>query len=68
MAWEYFKRYSKTMSIQILTRKRKNSFINYPSRSGICTGGNYDSHQGCKPYTIEPCEHHTNGTRPPCQV
>lgn len=22
--------------------------------------------QGCRPYEIEPCEHHVNGTRPPC--
>lgn len=22
---------------------------------------------GCRPYTIPPCEHHVNGTRPPCQ-
>lgn len=22
---------------------------------------------GCRPYTIASCEHHVNGTRPPCQ-
>lgn len=22
---------------------------------------------GCRPYSIAPCEHHVNGTRPPCQ-
>lgn len=22
--------------------------------------------QGCVPYVISPCEHHVNGTRPPC--
>lgn len=22
---------------------------------------------GCRPYTIPPCEHHINGSRPPCQ-
>ncbi|MEQ2187280.1 hypothetical protein GOODEAATRI_003058, partial [Goodea atripinnis] len=22
--------------------------------------------QRCRPYTIEPCEHHVNGSRPPC--
>lgn len=21
---------------------------------------------GCRPYSIPPCEHHVNGTRPPC--
>ena len=36
-------------------------------RVGICTGGYYKSHMGCKPYTIMECEHHVNGTRPPCQ-
>jgi cathepsin B len=35
--------------------------------SGIVTGGNWNSNQGCQPYTIEACEHHVNGTRPPCQ-
>uniref|UniRef100_A0A3B5PSC1 Cathepsin B n=1 Tax=Xiphophorus maculatus TaxID=8083 RepID=A0A3B5PSC1_XIPMA len=33
---------------------------------GLVTGGLYNSHIGCRPYTIEPCEHHTNGSRPPC--
>jgi len=28
---------------------------------GIVTGGLYDSHVGCQPYTIESCEHHTTG-------
>ncbi|KAF4533276.1 hypothetical protein B566_EDAN010511 [Ephemera danica] len=23
--------------------------------------------QGCQPYAISPCEHHVNGTRPPCE-
>ncbi len=22
---------------------------------------------GCQPYSIAPCEHYVNGTRPPCQ-
>lgn len=22
---------------------------------------------GCRPYSIASCEHHVNGTRPPCQ-
>lgn len=33
---------------------------------GLVSGGNYDSHQGCQPYIIKPCEHHVNGTRGPC--
>ncbi|XP_068141217.1 cathepsin B [Drosophila tropicalis] len=38
----------------------------YWTRKGIVSGGNYGSQQGCRPYEIEPCEHHVNGTRPPC--
>ncbi|XP_053140743.1 cathepsin B-like [Hemicordylus capensis] len=33
---------------------------------GVVTGGLYGSHVGCRPYSIKPCEHHTNGSRPPC--
>ncbi|XP_067116152.1 cathepsin B [Osmerus mordax] len=33
---------------------------------GLVSGGLYDSHMGCRPYSIAPCEHHVNGTRPPC--
>lgn len=36
-------------------------------QNGLVTGGLYDSNVGCRPYTIPPCEHHVNGTRPPCQ-
>uniref|UniRef100_A0A9J7Z1A6 Cathepsin B n=1 Tax=Cyprinus carpio carpio TaxID=630221 RepID=A0A9J7Z1A6_CYPCA len=36
------------------------------SSDGLVTGGLYNSHIGCRPYTIEPCEHHVNGSRPPC--
>ncbi|KAG7509392.1 cathepsin B-like [Solea senegalensis] len=39
----------------------------YWTRKGLVTGGLYDSKVGCRPYTISPCEHHVNGTRPPCQ-
>ncbi|KAM7395421.1 hypothetical protein PAMA_006938 [Pampus argenteus] len=49
-------------------------FGGYPSaawqfwvKNGLVTGGLYDSKVGCRPYTIAPCEHHVNGTRPPCQ-
>ncbi len=30
------------------------------------SGGVFGSHRGCQPYEIQPCEHHVNGTRPPC--
>uniref|UniRef100_A0A8D2ZVY7 Cathepsin B n=1 Tax=Scophthalmus maximus TaxID=52904 RepID=A0A8D2ZVY7_SCOMX len=33
---------------------------------GLVSGGLYDSHVGCRPYTIAPCEHHVNGSRPSC--
>ncbi|KAK5873815.1 hypothetical protein PBY51_018820 [Eleginops maclovinus] len=33
---------------------------------GLVSGGLYDSHIGCRPYTIPPCEHHVNGSRPSC--
>ncbi|KAG1972439.1 cathepsin B isoform 1 preproprotein [Pimephales promelas] len=38
----------------------------YWNTEGLVTGGLYNSHVGCRPYTIEPCEHHVNGSRPPC--
>ena len=25
--------------------------------TGLVTGGNYDSNEGCRPYTIEACDH-----------
>lgn len=34
--------------------------------SGLVTGGNWNSNEGCQPYQIEACEHHVNGSRPPC--
>lgn len=49
-------------------------FGGYPSaawefwvKSGLVTGGLYGSSDGCRPYSIPPCEHHVNGTRPPCK-
>jgi len=33
---------------------------------GVVTGGLYHSNVGCQPYVLPPCEHHTNGTLPPC--
>ncbi|GBN46698.1 Cathepsin B [Araneus ventricosus] len=33
---------------------------------GLVTGGLYNSHVGCQPYTIASCEHHTKGKLPPC--
>lgn len=39
----------------------------YWVREGIVSGGLFNSHEGCRPYEIEPCEHHVSGDRPPCQ-
>ena len=33
---------------------------------GLVTGGQYESHSGCKPYTIPKCEHHIQGPYPAC--
>lgn len=38
---------------------------------GLVSGGNYDSHQGCKPYTFAPCPNHLKNCTnfkptPPC--
>ncbi|XP_039276659.1 cathepsin B [Nilaparvata lugens] len=35
-------------------------------RHGITSGGDYDSNDGCKPYSFAPCEHHMEGSRPQC--
>ncbi|KAJ6215820.1 hypothetical protein RDWZM_010320 [Blomia tropicalis] len=40
----------------------------YYVNHGLVSGGAYNSNEGCQPYQIPPCEHHTNGTRPPCPV
>lgn len=44
-----------------------NAAFEYWHRKGICSGGLYKSNEGCKPYSIMACEHHTTGSRPPCQ-
>jgi len=38
----------------------------YFKNTGLVTGGNYNTKQGCEPYTIASCDHHVNGTLPPC--
>ncbi|MEE6477090.1 hypothetical protein FKM82_011354 [Ascaphus truei] len=40
---------------------------NYWKEKGLVSGGLYDSHVGCRPYSIPPCEHHVNGSRPSCK-
>ncbi|XP_019659798.1 cathepsin B isoform X2 [Ursus americanus] len=39
---------------------------NFWTKQGLVSGGLYESHVGCRPYSIPPCEHHVNGSRPPC--
>ncbi|XP_064652273.1 cathepsin B-like [Lineus longissimus] len=34
---------------------------------GLVSGGQYNSSQGCRPYTIPSCSHHVNGTKAPCK-
>ncbi|XP_072379755.1 cathepsin B-like [Diabrotica undecimpunctata] len=36
--------------------------------TGISTGGLYGSNQGCQSYSLQPCEHHTNGTKVQCST
>lgn len=38
----------------------------YFKSDGLVTGGQYDSGQGCQPYLIPKCEHHTTGPYPTC--
>ncbi|UYV74042.1 CTSB [Cordylochernes scorpioides] len=38
----------------------------YWESNGLVTGGLYGSNDGCRPYSIKPCEHHMKGKRPPC--
>ena len=37
----------------------------YWKNNGLVTGGLFNG-TGCEPYTIPPCEHHTEGPLPPC--
>lgn len=36
------------------------------TEAGLVSGGLYHSNIGCRPYSIPPCEHHVNGSRPEC--
>jgi cathepsin B len=38
----------------------------YWVKSGLVTGGLYNSQEGCQPYDVPACEHHTQGPRGPC--
>lgn len=38
----------------------------YFVHTGLVSGGQYGTNEGCRPYSIKPCEHHVNGSRMPC--
>uniref|UniRef100_V5H1J6 Putative cathepsin b-like cysteine protease form 1 n=1 Tax=Ixodes ricinus TaxID=34613 RepID=V5H1J6_IXORI len=38
----------------------------YWKESGLVSGGLYGTPDGCKPYSLAPCEHHTKGSLPNC--
>ncbi|CAG2102782.1 unnamed protein product, partial [Medioppia subpectinata] len=38
----------------------------YYISDGIVSGGLYQSHVGCQPYSLKGCEHHVTGHLPPC--
>ena len=38
----------------------------YIKEEGLVTGGQYNSMQGCEPYTIKACDHHVVGKLDPC--
>jgi len=38
----------------------------YFHSTGLVTGGDYNSNQGCYPYQIAACSHHVNGSLPAC--
>ncbi len=35
-------------------------------KSGIVTGGQYNSSEGCQPYEVAACDHHVVGKLKPC--
>jgi len=39
---------------------------NYWVSTGLVSGGTFTTHDGCRPYPFAPCEHHINGSLPPC--
>ncbi|VEL20507.1 unnamed protein product [Protopolystoma xenopodis] len=39
----------------------------YWKNHGIVTGGDYQTKDCCRPYEFPPCNHHVNGTLPPCE-
>jgi len=42
------------------------SAMQYWQKTGVVSGGQYGSNQGCRPYTMKKCEHHVSGPLPDC--
>jgi len=42
--------------------------MNYWKREGVVSGGQYNSSQGCRPYSLPKCEHHVPGPLPNCDT
>lgn len=42
------------------------SAMRYWKNTGIVSGGQYGSKQGCRPYSLQKCEHHVPGPLPNC--
>ncbi|CAH1102449.1 unnamed protein product [Psylliodes chrysocephalus] len=40
----------------------------YWIHTGIVTGGSYNSSLGCKPYSLQPCDHHVDGQYVQCST
>lgn len=38
----------------------------YMKHTGLVTGGDYGSRQGCQPYLMQQCNHHIKGSLPEC--
>jgi len=38
----------------------------YWDKTGVVTGGAWDSNEGCYPYQVAACDHHVKGKYPPC--
>lgn len=40
--------------------------FNYWQSTGVVTGGSHESDEGCFPYSLESCEHHSHGKKRDC--